>query len=159
MNGEPRRLWEARTKRGDKNHDIATKILYDAAHVALENQGLHREMTMERRRGDHIKRYEQTQQSYYRAGFEKEIANNLNQYVKEDPDIFIKEPRETVDKILKEFQLDITILKQYPLVIDAMFTKLGVEVPENLIIEKELHEMLSGMKQSEKLADGDQEME
>ena len=40
-----------------------------------------------------------------------------------------------------------------------MFTKLGVEVPENLIIEKELHEMLSGMKQSEKLADGDQEME
>ena len=58
MNGEPRRLWAARTKRGDKNHDLVTKILYDAAHAALEKQGLHREMTAERRFGNHIKRFE-----------------------------------------------------------------------------------------------------
>ena len=110
MNGEPRRLWAARSKRGEKNHDLAMKIRYDAAHAALEKQGLHREMTMDRRFGNHIKRFEQTQASYYQQGYEKEIAFQLYEHAKTDPNIFVNE-RETVDILLKEFKEDITILK------------------------------------------------
>ena len=42
-----------------------------------------------------------------------------------------------MEKLLKEFTLDATILKQYPTVIEAMFTKLGKAVPDNLVVEEE----------------------
>ena len=40
-------------------------------------------------------------------------------------------------KILNDFKEDITILKKYPKIIDAMFTRLGEAAPDNLIVEVE----------------------
>ena len=100
MHGEPRRLWAARTKRGDKNHDLVTTIVAEAAHVALERQGLHREMTKERRFGNHIKRFEQTQAAYYREGYEHQLASDLYDRVQQDPNLFVGEAPESVAKLL-----------------------------------------------------------
>ena len=36
MNGEPRRLLQARKKLGLQNHDIIQKVLYDSANESLE---------------------------------------------------------------------------------------------------------------------------
>ena len=56
MNGEPAILWAARTKRGDKNYaDLALKLSYEAGDIACAKNGLPKEMTMERRWGNHIK--------------------------------------------------------------------------------------------------------
>ena len=41
-----------------------------------------------------------------------------------------------VEKILAEFQHDVTVLKNFPIVIDSIFTKLDREVPDNLFVEK-----------------------
>ena len=39
---------------------------------------------------------------------------------------------EARDKVLKKFEIDQSILRRFPKVIDAMFTRLGEEVPDNL---------------------------
>ena len=66
MNGEPYRLQNAKKRRGHKTYrTFHQHIIYQALHVALENKGLHRHMTEERRYGNHIKDKEMLRKDYY----------------------------------------------------------------------------------------------
>ena len=86
MNAVPHRIQEARTRRGDKNYgDLADHLSYQALNVALENQGLPREMTEERRYGKHIKNVEQLDRNLYQKGYEEELAKVLGKYCLNDP--------------------------------------------------------------------------
>ena len=71
MNGEPTRIWNARTRRGDKNYKCLAQFLeVKAIDVALTKMGLSREMTEERRWGKHIKDHSQLQHDQYRQPVE-----------------------------------------------------------------------------------------
>ena len=71
MNGDPVRIWNARTRRGDKNYKcLAQHLEYQAIDIALTKKGLSREMTDERRWGKHIKDHSMLQIDQYRPHLE-----------------------------------------------------------------------------------------
>ena len=49
----------------------------------------------------------------YQKGFEEELAAFIDNYCREDPEIF-KNDRSSRDKLLAKFEIDVTILSQYP---------------------------------------------
>lgn len=86
MNAEPHRIRNARTRHGDKNYkDLADFISYQAVNVALAKQGMPREMTEERRWGKHIKNAEMLDRNTYQAGYERELAQFIDKFCKDDP--------------------------------------------------------------------------
>ena len=48
-------------------------------------------MTAERRFGNHIKRHEQMQESYYRQDYLKTLADKFDNFVRDDPNLFENE--------------------------------------------------------------------
>ena len=133
MNGEPTRIWNARTRRGDKNYECLAKFLeLKAIDIALTNLGLSREMTEERRWGKHIKDHSQLQHDQYRQPVEQELAKRIDEHVRlEDPDCFVNN-KDARDKLLALFKIDRTVLKKYPHAVRAMFVTFGESIPEDL---------------------------
>jgi len=135
MNAEPFRIRNARTRHGDKNYkSFADYIIYEAVNVALAKQGMPREMTEERRWGKHIKNADMLKSDYYQKGFEQELVKFLSEHCSKEPDIFVND-RDSRDRVLSKFEMDVTIMREHPHVIESMFIKLGDPVPENLRIE------------------------
>ena len=106
--------------------------MYEAANEALEKQGLSREMTAERRFGNHIKSHEQATESYYHQSYVQTLAEKLEQHVKNDPKVFVNESPKQIKRVLKQFGGKITLLKSYPEVTKAIYAKLGEPIPEEL---------------------------
>ena len=132
MGASPVRIRNARTRRGDKNYKrFSDFIIYKAVDLALERQGMPRHMTEERRWGKHIKNAEMLDRNTYQKGFEETLAELLNDHIDKEPDIFLND-RESRDKVFLKFEKDITVLRQYPRVINAMWTTLGDSVPTKL---------------------------
>jgi len=59
------------------------------------------------------------------------LAKFLDKYCAEDPNIFV-EDRKSRDKLLAKFEKDISILKNYPRVLQSMFSKLNEPIPPEL---------------------------
>lgn len=75
-----------------------------------------------------------SRKSTYQKGVEEELARQLELHVKNDPDCFVKD-RISRDKLLARFEINRSILKQYPEVIKAMFLKTGDVIPKDLLVE------------------------
>ena len=145
QSADPKRIWAARKARGHKNFkDLDRYIFKLACDIGLSKQGLVKEMTKERRFGTHIKNENMSRKSTYQKGVEEELAKQISIYVEEDPDCFVND-RDSRDKLLARFELDRTVLKQYPNAITAMFVRTGDQVPADLYIEEK---PINGKKQS-----------
>lgn len=88
-------------------------------------------MTEERRWGKHIKNESMLDRNTYQEGFERELVRFLDKHCTDDPDIFITD-RKSRDKLLSKFERDVSVLKHYPKVLRAMFTKLNEPIPANM---------------------------
>lgn len=92
-------------------------------------------MTKERRFGNHVLNENMTKKSTYQQGVEEELARQIALYVKEDPLCFLKD-RDARDKLLARFEHDVSVLRNYPEVVRAMFKTVGEAAPQKLIPEK-----------------------
>lgn len=135
MNAEPRIIWEARTRKGHKNYaDLARKIKYEALDVALTRQGLPKEMTKERRFGYQISQ-DRLDPDNYRRGYREELIRIIDNYCKEDPDVFVNNLAAR-DTLLAEMEESKIILKEKPAILNAMFTRVNQEIPAEIRPEK-----------------------
>jgi len=101
--GQPKRIHAARTARGHNNFkDLAQYIYHKALDVGLANQGLSKEMTKERRFGNHLVKENMSRKSTYQKGVEEELARQIAAYVKEKPSCFVQDVLAR-DKLLSRF--------------------------------------------------------
>ena len=91
-------------------------------------------MTKERRFGNHVVNESMLRKSTYQKGVEEELAKQIALYVREDPLCF-KKDRGARDKLLAKFELDVTVLKNYPEALKAMYETLGEQIPATFIGE------------------------
>jgi len=140
QSAEPRRLHAAREKRGFKNYDLAHKLKIEAIDRSLTKQGLTKDMTDARRFGQHIAdKSKLPTHAQAKVKFEHELALIIAERAHNDPNVFAKDP-DAVSKVLANFQ-NIEVLKQYPVAIEAMFSRCGQEVPLELRVDNvEMHE-------------------
>ena len=75
--------------------------MYEAANEALEKQGLSREMTAERRFGNHIKSHQQATGSYYHQSYVQTLAEKLEKHVRDDPSVLVNESPKQIKHVLK----------------------------------------------------------
>lgn len=76
-----------------------------------------------------------TRKSTYQKGVEEELAKQIALFVKEDPLCFRKD-RAARDKLLEKFELNVTVLRNYPEVLRAMFEACGDTIPANFVGEQ-----------------------
>lgn len=92
MNAEPYRIRNARTRKGDRNYqNLADHIIYQAVDLALKKKGMPREMTDERRWGQHIKNSKMLDRNFYQKDFEEELCKQLHTMCCENPRVFAQE--------------------------------------------------------------------
>lgn len=112
QNAEPRRIHQARTKRGDLNFDIVKKLQNDAVHLSLESQGLHREMTKERRNGE----VKAPDRQVAQQKFEVELARQIQSLLESGKSLQSSDCQRLLEMIK-----DKTNLKEFPQVIQTLY--------------------------------------
>ena len=81
------------------------------------------------------------QESYYRQDYLKTLAHKFDNFVRDDPNLFDNESPKQIQRVLKEFGEDLLLLKDYPKVSLAIYTRLGLPIPEELVEEQKIEEL------------------
>ena len=86
------------------------------------------------------------QESYYRQDYLKTLADKFDNFVQDDPNLFDNESPKQIQRVLKEFGEDIMLLKDYPKLSVAIYTRLDLPIPEELVEEQKIQQSLQNVQ-------------